>query len=275
MVTTTQSETANVKVEKTVDGTMGNQQPSACEMAKVQRLSRNGEYAQAGGSAEQPVCKDCGETDAAQFARRSDNGRYFRVCRPCRQNRYRGTQARYAARPEVRAKKQECDRVYAINNAESVAARKAEWTAKNRDRILAEKRAKYEAGKAEHLAKAAAWKRNNPAVVNARCARRHAAKLRQTPVYLSDFDRFVIEEIYDLAQCMTALTGRQYEVDHVIPLRGATVSGLHIPSNLRVIPGVVNARKSNRVEDIVLPSLKGEAAFYERRGLAWGVAPPC
>jgi len=54
MVTTTQSETANVKVEKTVDGTMGNQQPSACEMAKVQRLSRNGEYAQAGGSAEQP-----------------------------------------------------------------------------------------------------------------------------------------------------------------------------------------------------------------------------
>ena len=36
------------------------------------------------------------------------------------------------------------------------------------------------------------------------------------------------------------------KMDHIIPLRGVWVSGLHVPENLRVIPAAENARKKNR-----------------------------
>ena len=53
-------------------------------------------------------------------------------------------------------------------------------------------------------------------------------------------DRAAIREIYSFAR----LTGMH--VDHVIPLNGAGVSGLHIASNLQLLPPAVNMSKGNR-----------------------------
>jgi len=39
---------------------------------------------------------------------------------------------------------------------------------------------------------------------------------------------------------------RTHCVDHIIPLRGDAVSGLHVENNLRVVPSWINARKQNR-----------------------------
>jgi len=54
-----------------------------------------------------------------------------------------------------------------------------------------------------------------------------------------------IEEFYREAQRKTQESGEQWEVDHIIPLRGDTVSGLHVETNLRVITRSENARKRN------------------------------
>jgi 5-methylcytosine-specific restriction endonuclease McrA len=77
--------------------------------------------------------------------------------------------------------------------------------------------------------------------------KRHTAKLQRTPVWLSDDDRWMLEQAYELAVLREEATGVAYQVDHIVPLQGLAVSGLHVPWNLQVIPAIENKRKGNRV----------------------------
>lgn len=56
---------------------------------------------------------------------------------------------------------------------------------------------------------------------------------------------FFIAEIYDLARRRTKATGKPWVVDHVIPLKNPLVSGLHVETNLQVVPRSFNAAKGN------------------------------
>ena len=56
-----------------------------------------------------------------------------------------------------------------------------------------------------------------------------------------------IKAIYELCKQLTKLTGVKHEVDHIVPLCGEYVSGLHVPWNLRVITREENAKKSNKI----------------------------
>ncbi len=59
-------------------------------------------------------------------------------------------------------------------------------------------------------------------------------------------NKFIIKEIYALAKLRTKLTGNKWEVDHVIPINGRTVCGLHVENNLQVIPMFINRSKGNK-----------------------------
>lgn len=67
----------------------------------------------------------------------------------------------------------------------------------------------------------------------------------RTPEWLSQAHRAEIEAIYQFAGIMGFLSGEPYHVDHMIPVRGKLVSGLHVPWNLSAIPAVENIVKSN------------------------------
>lgn len=91
----------------------------------------------------------------------------------------------------------------------------------------------------------ARWKKENPGVVHAHTIKRRISKRNRMPKWITPDEHWLIEQAYVLAQLRTKLFGFSWHVDHIFPLQGKLVSGLHVPENLQVIPGVENVRKSN------------------------------
>jgi len=89
-----------------------------------------------------------------------------------------------------------------------------------------------------------------PEIASASAAKRRAVKLQRTPAWLTDFDRLKIKCLYSVAAMLTRENKESWHVDHVIPLQGNLVSGLHVPSNMRVLRGKENISKHNNFEVI-------------------------
>jgi hypothetical protein len=118
------------------------------------------------------------------------------------------------------------------------------WHAKNAvDQI--EYRAKYRTENPDYFAE---YAKNNRAKITAKTRHRQAAVLNRTPCWLTKDDAWVMQQAYELAALRTKMFGFDWHVDHVIPLLGKRVSGLHVPTNLQVIPAKDNLRKNNKFE---------------------------
>ena len=89
----------------------------------------------------------------------------------------------------------------------------------------------------------AQWAKDNRAKRAVTEANRRAAKVQNTPSWA---DQTKIAEFYETADGLSMLTGAWYHVDHIVPLRGKTVCGLHCEANLQVLPGLENIGKGNR-----------------------------
>lgn len=89
----------------------------------------------------------------------------------------------------------------------------------------------------------AAWAKANPHKKNAALAKRKAAKKLATPAWAN---LAAIEAFYKEAARLTKETGIRHEVDHIIPLQGEFVCGLHHEGNLQILTRSENARKRNK-----------------------------
>ena len=95
------------------------------------------------------------------------------------------------------------------------------------------------------------WAKNNPEMHKANIKHRRAKHKQATPKWLTQEQKTAIKRFYLDAMAATRITGTFYVVDHVIPLRGELVSGLHVPWNLRVVTRTENLAKSNKHVDSV------------------------
>ena len=139
----------------------------------------------------------------------------------------------------------ETDRLWVAKNKDRRNQLERERRARNHDANLA-KRHQHKAENADKIKlQNAQWKRDNAGKVSAYTRKRQAAALLRTPTW-ADNDKIVA--IYKEAAAMRAL-GIEVHVDHVYPLQGNLVSGLHVHANLQLMLATDNIAKGNRMPE--------------------------
>lgn len=113
----------------------------------------------------------------------------------------------------------------------------------------------YDANKSEYISRAnnrpiedrRGWKRNwalnNPALVAINARQRKSAIKQAAPKWLTKEQWREMDDLYRECRRLTKETGIPHHVDHIVPLRGGIVSGLHVPWNLRVITAIENVSR--------------------------------
>ena len=118
-------------------------------------------------------------------------------------------------------------------NKQKASLQRKEWSLKNKEKMDGYKKE---------------WSKKNKDKRTTWEANRRALKFRAT-IRLTELDKFVVNEMYNLAQTRTEQTRFDWHVDHIKPL---TKGGLHKPTNLQVVPARWNISKGNRNSDVYL-----------------------
>lgn len=99
-------------------------------------------------------------------------------------------------------------------------------------------------------AQARATNRKNPARIKANKIKYEKKLSKATPAWLTKKDWDEMNAVYETARRLTQETGIKHQVDHIHPINGKTVSGLHVPRNLQILTQAQNVSKSNRYAEL-------------------------
>lgn len=119
---------------------------------------------------------------------------------------------------------------------------------KKESEIIKNRVAKYRKNNPEkHLNCSLKWQKNNRDKANKNNAQYKLMKKEATPKWLTKDHLELIKMKHQLARYLTEVTGIKWVTDHIIPIRGKNVRGLHVPWNIRVISHSENCSKGERV----------------------------
>ena len=125
----------------------------------------------------------------------------------------------------------------------------------NKQKLITRSKNRYEAKKEDILEKSKVYrasyrKRTTTKALRAEYQTRRSRLIEQATPKWANIE--AIRQIYLQAQYVTNTTGILHHVDHIVPLKGKDICGLHIETNLRVIPAVDNISKGNKfVKELV------------------------
>jgi len=186
-------------------------------------------------------------------------------CLTCNKDRYEQNKEEIKQRVrnwsrDNKDRKRATDKAYRENNKQKVRKGWKDWADRNRASMNEARKAWRESNKERlalywknyhaekpHIRRMSSLKYyyNNKDKVSAQ-NRLHQKQVKvATPAW---YNSFSVRVKYKERDTMSKVTGIVHHVDHIIPLQGENVCGLHVHNNLRVIPARDNLRKSNKLE---------------------------
>lgn len=120
------------------------------------------------------------------------------------------------------------------------------YAREHRDEVAAAKKRYLESHREEHNARVRAYRARNLDTIRGYTAARRARKLQATPPWDQEKTKQVFLELTKQAKELYEQTGVEYHIDHIIPLKGRKISGLHVWNNLQLLPASANISKGNK-----------------------------
>jgi hypothetical protein len=121
-------------------------------------------------------------------------------------------------------------------------ARVKAWAATNREAVARNSKTYADKNRKAVNARIKDWKSRNIEKVRTQTATRRAKRKYAQPKWVSSSD---LLSVYAQAKRVSDMIGYEYHVDHIVPLQGELVCGLHVPWNLQIIPAWQNLQKQN------------------------------
>lgn len=189
------------------------------------------------------VCKDCGKSKPIEDFPKNPSmlDGHLNNCRTCENARI---EAYRVIHPRPRKPK-------IIKQTMTPAQIRRRHYDKNKKTLLAKRKAFRLKNIEREKARERKYLQNNRTVVRAKNGRRRAAETRAVPPWLNAIQKAQIQEFYEIAAARTVQTGVKHHVDHIVPLRGDGICGLHVAWNLQVLTEFENCSKHNKLIEAV------------------------
>lgn len=171
----------------------------------------------------------------------------FGACRECLREADKRWRIRHPEKHVARARKwdkenperrRENERNNRGKNREKINNQQKKWRMENPGKMYLYRRKYYENNKELFDRLRKKWAKNNPQKIRDIGRIQQAARRACMPKWV---DKKIIKEIY--LNCPDG-----YHVDHIVPIKGKTVCGLHVPWNLQFLTKSENSRKGNKFE---------------------------
>jgi hypothetical protein len=136
---------------------------------------------------------------------------------------------------------------YRSKNKELIKIKQKQIYHKQKEKRLEYAKVRYQANKDAIKAKVKEYTVKNRHKTNAIKAKYRASKYNATPKWLTKQHLEEIKVFYKEAKKLSEDTGELYQVDHIVPLQGVEVCGLHVPWNLQILTKTENISKFNKL----------------------------
>lgn len=190
------------------------------------------------------ICKTCKiQKDFSNYgiSKKHKDG-YLASCKTCEKKK---KALFYKNNPESLKRDRERTKKWKKQNKDRVKYLDSKYRKKNRKKLNKKSKERYRTDKESILKHKRKYEKNNPHIRAKIKTKRRMAERKAIPDW-SETEK--IKTVYKKAKWLGKITGLKYHVDHIVPIQGKDVCGLHVWANLQILEVSINCSKQDKYD---------------------------